>query len=98
MREGPEASRPPNVAGGKIKPLWKFDTGKGYGSADVLLWPVVRDGHVYAAEPGGRVYALDTVTGRVVWETDLDLSLSSDPRSSADLWYAHQVKRPIREL
>ena len=77
MREGPEASRPPKVAGGKIKPLWKFDTGKGYGSADALLWPVERDGHVYAAEPGGRVYALDIVTGRVVWETDLDLSLSS---------------------
>ncbi len=77
MREGPEASRPPNVADAKMKPLWKFDTGKGYGSGDVLLWPVVFDGHVYAAEPGGQVYALDTETGRVVWEADLDLSLSS---------------------
>ena len=77
MQEGPEASKLPVNSGGKIKPVWKFDTGRSYRSVDVVLWPAVQDGHVYAAEPGGRVYALDAGTGRVVWKTDLDLPLSS---------------------
>ena len=77
MQEGPAASKAPDNPGGRIRPLWKFDTGTGYRSVDVVLWPAVQHGHVYAADPKGRVYALDTGSGHVVWETDLDLPLSS---------------------
>lgn len=50
--------------------VWRFNIGRGFGSASRLLnGPVIAEGKVFAVDAEGEVSAVDLKTGVVVWET-----------------------------
>ena len=77
MREGPAPTVMPEQFVWKVTPGWRFYTGKTYDSSDIPLRPVVGGSQLFAAEPSGKVYALDAITGDVVWQVDLKMELSA---------------------
>ena len=77
MREGPAPAVVPKQSSWKVTPSWRFYTGETYDSADIPLRPVVGGSQIFVAEPGGKVYALESVTGNVVWQIDSKLDLSA---------------------
>lgn len=77
MREGSEPAVVPKQSSWKVTPSWRFYTGETYDSADIPLRPVVGGSQIFVAEPGGKVYALESVTGNVVWQIDSKLDLSA---------------------
>ena len=77
MREGPPPAVVPEQSSFKVAPIWRFDTGESYDSANILLQPLVEGSRIFAAEPGGKVYALDAATGIVVWQVDSELEISA---------------------
>src|SRR5436190_7988544 len=48
---------------GSLKPAWTFDSPTG----DFAGTPAVSGGVVVAGDYGGRVYALDAVSGKLLW-------------------------------
>ncbi len=77
MREGPAPVVVPKQSSWKVTPGWRFYTGETYDSADIPLRPVVGGSRIFAAEPGGKIYALEADTGDVVWQVDSKLDLSA---------------------
>ena len=77
MREGPAPVVVPKQSSWKVTPGWRFYTGETYDSADIPLRPVVGGSRIFAAEPGGKIYALEADTGDVVWQIDSKLDLSA---------------------
>ena len=77
MREGPAPVVVPKQSSWKVTPSWRFYTGETYDSADIPLRPVVGGSRIFAAEPGGKIYALEADTGDVVWQIDSKLDLSA---------------------
>ena len=77
MREGPAPVVVPKQSSWKVTPGWRFYTGETYDSADIPLRPVVGGSRIFAAEPGGKIYALEADTGDVVWQIDSRLDLSA---------------------
>lgn len=63
----------------KVRRVLSVDLGKGSEELRLGLAPVSDGARVYAASRNGRVWAIDPETGRRVWRTDLDLSLSAGP-------------------
>ena len=57
MREGPAPVVVPKQSSWKVTPGWRFYTGETYDSADIPLRPVVGGSRIFAAEPGGKIYA-----------------------------------------
>ena len=62
-----------------VATLWSRQIGSGADDQFVNLVPALSGDRVYAAERGGRVYALDAVSGGMRWEIDLDTPLSAGP-------------------
>ena len=77
MREGPAPAAVPKQASWKVIPGWRFYTGETYDSADIPLRPVLGGSKIFAAEPSGKIYALEADTGDVVWQMDSKLDLSA---------------------
>ncbi len=77
MREGPAPAVVPKQGSWKVTPGWRFYTGETYDSADIPLRPVVGGSRIFAAEPSGKIYALEADTGDVVWQMDSKLDLSA---------------------
>ncbi len=77
MREGPTPAVVPKQSSFRVTPIWRFYTGKAYDSADIPLRPVVGSTQMFAAEPSGKVYALEAVTGNIVWQIDSKLDISA---------------------
>ncbi len=77
MREGPTPAVVPKQLSWKVTPGWQFYTGETYDSADIPLRPVVGESQIFAAEPGGKVYALEAITGNLVWQVDSKIELSA---------------------
>ena len=77
MREGSAPAVVPKQSSWKVTPSWRFYTGETYDSADIPLRPVVGGSQIFVAEPGGNGYALESVTGNVVWQIDSKLDLSA---------------------
>ena len=77
MREGPAPAVVPKQSSLKVTPGWRFYIGETYESADIPLRPVVGNSHIFVAEPGGKVYALEAVTGNLVWQIDSKMDLSA---------------------
>lgn len=48
---------------------WRFDPSDGYGPGFYLSYEATADGVIYAGSPSGRVYAVETETGRPRWST-----------------------------
>jgi alcohol dehydrogenase (cytochrome c) len=55
--------RPENVR--HLRPVWTYQVRT---TERIEASPLVADGVMYVAEPGGSVAALDTVTGRLLWK------------------------------
>jgi len=49
--------------------LWRFEPDDGYGPGFYLGYEATADGVIYAGSPSGRLYAVDTLTGRPRWST-----------------------------
>ena len=78
MREGGPVAHAPKVEQIiALRKVWRRDLGAGYRNSNFLLTPSIQDGRVYAAEPGGRIFALDAKTGKIVWKHDLDQPLAA---------------------
>ena len=48
---------------------WRFQPSEGYGPGFYLGYQATADGVIYAGSPSGRLYAVDTLTGRPRWTT-----------------------------
>lgn len=60
------------VVGDVPKPYWVTEIGKGTGKRNRLMGePVIAEGKVFAIDVTGRVTALKTFNGTVVWQTEL---------------------------
>ena len=78
MREGgPVAQVPAVEQTATLRKLWRRDLGAGYQKSNFLLTPSFRTGRLYAAEPEGRIYALDAESGAVIWKRDLEEPLAA---------------------
>jgi polyvinyl alcohol dehydrogenase (cytochrome) len=62
---GPQG--PPRGGLASLKPAWTFRSSTG----DFTGTPVIADGVLVEGDNGGRVYALDAISGRRVWSRDL---------------------------
>lgn len=77
------------------KEVWSFQTGK----SSLALMPYSRDGSpvisspvvsgdvVYVGSTDGRFYALDAVSGKVLWSYDLGAPVTASPAVSGNTVY-----------
>ena len=63
----------------RVDRVWSAGTGGGDDVLRLGLRPSVRGERVYVAGHGGDVHALETATGREIWETSTDLALAGGP-------------------
>lgn len=78
MREGGPVAEVPTVEQtAALRKLWRRDLGAGYQNSNFLLTPSLQADRLYAAEPKGRIYALDTESGEIIWKQDLKESLAA---------------------
>lgn len=68
-----------------IKTLWSRSVGADIEDQYVKLRPSVSDGFVYAADLKGDVSAYDGATGKRVWETDTDITITGGTGSGDGL-------------
>lgn len=68
-----------------VKRLWTASVGKGEKNLGIGQYPVVADGHVYAAAVDGGVSAFDLSSGSQLWHYASDLRLSGGPGAGAGL-------------
>ncbi len=59
--------------------LWSRDVGVGTEDRDLNLRPWVEKGVVYAADSSGELMALDSLSGKVIWQVDTKARLSGGP-------------------
>ncbi len=59
-----------------LKKQWSRSPGAGLGETYNTLVPAIENDRIYASDVTGDVYALDRITGNVVWNKDLDLPVS----------------------
>ena len=59
-----------------IKTLWSVGVGDGQGDGFYRLQPAISGDVIYAASADGEVVAVDRKRGKILWEVDLDMSLS----------------------
>ena len=69
----------------RIKRLWSVNVGGDAEYLRVALQPAGDGNRIYAASRDGNVLALDPVTGKRAWRTELDTELSSGPGVGANL-------------
>ena len=78
MREGGPVAQIPKVEQTvNFRKLWRRDLGAGYENSNFLLTPSLQAARLYAAEPEGRIYALDAESGKIIWKQDLEESLAA---------------------
>lgn len=63
----------------KVRRLWSTKIGDGAEYLRVALQPAGDGNRVYAASRDGKVMALDSASGKTVWRTSLETSLSAGP-------------------
>ncbi|MEZ5572694.1 MAG: outer membrane protein assembly factor BamB [Halioglobus sp.] len=59
-----------------IKELWSEDVGDGQGEGFYRIRPVIQGENIYVASANGEVVALNRISGKTLWEVDLETSLS----------------------
>ncbi|MBT6274903.1 MAG: outer membrane protein assembly factor BamB, partial [Chromatiales bacterium] len=62
-----------------IETIWERDIGEGGGRGGVGLIPMLYEEHVYAAEAGGDVVALNAASGASIWSTETDIRVTGGP-------------------
>jgi outer membrane protein assembly factor BamB len=68
-----------------VKRLWTASVGKGEKNLGIGQYPVIADGHVYAAAVDGGVSAFDLNSGSQLWHYASDLRLSGGPGAGSGL-------------
>ncbi len=68
-----------------VRRAWSSKIGEGAEFLRVALQPVSDGNRLYAASRDGNVVALDPETGKTIWRTELDMSLSAGPGVGEDL-------------
>ena len=63
----------------QLQVAWTYDSGE---SGDFQTQPIVVDGMLYGYTPTQKVFALDAVSGKVVWTFDAKLA---GPRAESRL-------------
>lgn len=56
---------------------WQKNVGKGLGKLYRLVKPAISEDRVYANDTAGKVSAFDRESGKLIWNIDLDMELSS---------------------
>ncbi len=59
-----------------LKKQWSRSIGDGQGETYNTLVPAIENDRIYASDVNGEVFALDRITGDVVWKKDLELQVS----------------------
>jgi quinoprotein glucose dehydrogenase len=77
-----------NVA--KLQVAWTYDCSDGRGGLETN--PLVVDGLVYGNSPGGKLFALDGATGKLVWSFD---SKSAGQRTRGFMYWADGADRRL---
>jgi outer membrane protein assembly factor BamB len=62
-----------------VSQAWGQNLGKGERRLGIRQHPTVDGGHVYAADPKGRLHAFDVASGGTLWSAETDLRFSSSP-------------------
>jgi quinoprotein glucose dehydrogenase len=75
---------------GKLQVAWTYDCSDGRGGLETN--PLFVDGLVYGNTPGGKLFALDGATGRLVWSWD---SKSSGQRTRGFTYWAVGADRRL---
>lgn len=65
-----------------VQRLWVESTGDGEGRLGLRQAPAILDAHVYVANGGGDVSALDLNSGKALWSVETGLRLSGGPGAS----------------
>jgi len=60
----------------KIKQLWSHGVGNGQGDGFYQITPAISGDVIYIAAADGTVEAFDKISGKSLWDTELDLPLS----------------------
>lgn len=81
---------------GKLK--WSFRTGNPNEQAFINVSPVVEGNRVYFGGQDGKVYALDSKSGKRLWEKDLGARTSSSLVLSGASLYAGSANKRIHQL
>lgn len=68
----------------KVTRLWQYDLGKGERRLGLRQRPAADARRVFAADPKGRLLALDAAQGKPLWQTDTGLRLSGGPGLGED--------------
>ena len=63
--------------------LWSREIGVGTDGRRLNLIPALHGGRLYVADAAGRILALDTATGKVLWEQETGLPFSGGPGADA---------------
>lgn len=70
-----------------IQQQWKESVGMGESSAYLKLAPAIFDGTVFIAGSGGKVKAINANSGKVFWQSDTKVSLSSGLGANEDMLF-----------
>lgn len=68
-----------------IERVWSVDTGDGIDRSQPRIRPVAVGDQIWVADHEGRISAVDSETGRVEREIDIDLPISAGPTVTSDL-------------
>jgi len=60
----------------KIKRVWKVSVGDGDDDLMLQLTPVIKDEHIYTIDAAGELTVLNRLTGKEVWQRDLEEKIS----------------------
>jgi len=69
----------------KVNKVWSQKLGGGSEFLRIALRPASDGNRIYAASYDGKVSALDPETGKLIWQTDLEIVLSAGPGVGDDL-------------
>lgn len=92
----PEPSKLENVEQGvELKKAWSTNVGSEFDGYAYNLIPAFANGVVYAANPKGKILAIDTRTGDKKWSTDLDMEFSGGLGLGDGLIYIGTVEAEV---
>lgn len=68
----------------KVKELWDVSIGSGESQQYLKLYPLLLADRLIAADRDGEVSAVNAETGKIIWRTDLDVTISGGVGGNAD--------------
>jgi outer membrane protein assembly factor BamB len=71
-------------ASAKAQKLWSASIGGGAAQQFIKLYPLLLSDRLIAADRGGNVVAVNADTGKVIWRTELDVTISGGVGGNAE--------------